>query len=375
MIIIAWRYGSKVIYRRYINNKAVIRAFVEGDEDGDGEDEAFDIQTGHGSRIGGGIYGRPITESPFSTEAQRAGLRRVSIKWHQFLLFKSTLEVRAKKGTRAGQAQREAMEEEIRRWRRMRLVDIQEQLEALVGKGAEFRDVQRAAIEAIMRQKSPVVVVMGTGAGRSMLFMLPASCSTGVIVVVVPLISLRGDIKTQCGKVGIECVEWDSRKPHEWASVVLVTPESAVSESFGNFINRQRAMGRLERIVIDECHVVLDSTSGWRTRMLGLRNLVKAETQLVYLTATMRPDEQGEFIRLMGLPEKEKCYWFQGGTTRKNVAYQVRMYNIEEEEEVVGKLVGEKKAEYPMPGQIIVYCDTVEKTVRLATVLGCVYYY
>lgn len=28
-----------------------------------------------------------------------------------------------------------------------------------------------------------------------------------------------------------------------------------------------------------------------------------------------------------------------------------------------------------MPGQIIVYCDTVERTVRLATVLGCVYYH
>ena len=375
MTIMAWRHGSKAIYRRYINDKAVIRAFVEGDEDQDGEDEAFDIQTGHGSRVGGGIYGRPITESPFSTEAQRAGLRRVSIEWHGFLLFKSTLEVRAKKGTRAAQARREAIEEEIRRWRRMRLVDVQEQLEALIGKGAQFRDVQRVAIEAIMRQKSPVVVVMGTGAGKSMLFILPASCSTGVTVVVVPLISLRGDIKRRCEKAGIECVEWDSRKPHEWASVVLVTPESAVSESFGNFMNRQRAMGRLERIVIDECHVVLDSTSGWRTRILGLRDLVKAETQLVYLTATMRPGEQGEFIRLMGLPAKEKCYWFQGITTRKNVAYQVRMYDVKEEEEVVGKLVEEKKVKYPMPGQIIVYCDTVEKTERLATVLGCVCYH
>ncbi|KAH6612357.1 hypothetical protein C7974DRAFT_289225, partial [Boeremia exigua] len=108
---------------------------------------------------------------------------------------------------------------------------------------------------------------MGTGAGKSMAFMLPASCSTGVTVVVVPLV-----------QAGIECVEWDSRKPQEWASVVLVTPESAVSESFGGFINRQRAMGRLDRIVVDKCHVVLDSTSGWRTRMLALRDLVKAET-------------------------------------------------------------------------------------------------
>jgi superfamily II DNA helicase RecQ len=96
-----------------------------------------------------------------------------------------------------------------------------------------------------MHQKSPVVVVMGTGAGKSMAFMLPASCSTGITVVVVPLVSLRGNLKDRCVQAGIDCVEWDSRKPQEWGSVVLVTPESAVSESFGGFINRQRAMAEL----------------------------------------------------------------------------------------------------------------------------------
>lgn len=54
-------------------------------------------------------------------------------------------------------------------------------------------------------------------------------------------------------------MEWNSRRPNEWAQVVLVTPESAVGEAFGQFINRQRAMGRLDRIVVDECHVILDS--------------------------------------------------------------------------------------------------------------------
>jgi superfamily II DNA helicase RecQ len=172
-------------------------------------------------------------------------------------------------------------------------------------------------------------------------------------------------------------VEWDSRKPHEWASIVLVTPESAVSEGFGNFIHRQRAMGRLDRIVVDECHVVLDSTGGWRKRMLALRELVKAETQLVYLTATMRPRDEAEFIRLMGLLAKENCQWFRGVTTRKNVGYQVHLFNRKEEkeEEVLMRLVEEKKRQYPMPGQIIVYCDMVEKAVQYARLLQCVCYH
>jgi len=109
--------------------------------------------------------------------------------------------------------------------------------------------------------------------------------------------------------------------------------------------------------------------------MLRLRDLVKTETQLVYLTATMRPRDEAEFIWLMGLPAKEKSHWSRGVTTRKNVEYQIRLYNWEEEGEAVKKLVEERKRQYPIPGQIIVYCNEVEKTVRLATGLGCVCYH
>ena len=69
-------------------------------------------------------------------------------------------------------------------------------------------------------------------------------------------------------------------------------------------------MGWLEQIVINKYYMVLDSILGWKTQMLALQDLVKVEMQLVYLTATMWPDKQGEFIQLMRLLAKEKCYWF-----------------------------------------------------------------
>ena len=78
-----WRYISKAIYRKYINDKAVIKAVVEGDKDEDKEDNLFNIQTGYSLKIGGGIYGRPITESPFSVKSQRTALRRVSMEWYR----------------------------------------------------------------------------------------------------------------------------------------------------------------------------------------------------------------------------------------------------------------------------------------------------
>jgi superfamily II DNA helicase RecQ len=47
----------------------------------------------------------------------------------------------------------------------------------------------------ILAGESPVVAVIGTGGGKSLLFMLSAFCSGGgVNVVVIPLIALRQDI-------------------------------------------------------------------------------------------------------------------------------------------------------------------------------------
>ncbi|OJJ78410.1 uncharacterized protein ASPGLDRAFT_97152, partial [Aspergillus glaucus CBS 516.65] len=70
---------------------------------------------------------------------------------------------------------------------------------------------------------------MPTGGGKSMLFMLPAWVAPrGTTVVVVPLIALRGDLQQRCAKLGIPCVEWESRRPPDEASIVLVTPESAI---------------------------------------------------------------------------------------------------------------------------------------------------
>ncbi len=78
---------------------------------------------------------------------------------------------------------------------------------------------------------------------------------------------------------------------------------------------------------------------------------------------------------MTGLPAKKKCHWFQEVTTRRNVEYRIQLHDRREEEETVVKLMEEKKQQYPMPGQIIIYCDTVKKIKRLAAVLGCVCYH
>jgi hypothetical protein len=64
---------------------------------------------------------------------------------------------------------------------------------------------------------------------------------------------------------------------------------------------------------------MLDSLDRFRSCMLALRNLVQAETQIVYLTATLQPREEQQFINAIELLLKKQCKWFRRQTTRKNI--------------------------------------------------------
>ena len=65
---------------------------------------------------------------------------------------------------------------------------LEESLQQFFGYG-EFRPQQQEAVEAALLGRD-VLVVMPTGAGKSLCFQLPAALSGGVTVVVSPLIAL-----------------------------------------------------------------------------------------------------------------------------------------------------------------------------------------
>jgi superfamily II DNA helicase RecQ len=135
----------------------------------------------------------------------------------------------------------------------VRETDRQHVLQKIAGQGAEFRGLQQVGLEAITNRATRVMIIMR-------FFIVPAASSKeGVSIVVVPLTSLREDLRDRCSKAGIRCAEWDGSSPLFWASIVLVTPESVVTKAFSRFINQKKMMRQLDRIMIDECYVVLES--------------------------------------------------------------------------------------------------------------------
>jgi hypothetical protein len=144
-----------------------------------------------------------------------------------------------------------------------------------------------------------------------------------------------------------------------------------VTKSFNRFINGKLATGELDRIVVDESHVVLDSTKTWRPKVLELAEFARRGCQMVYLTATLPPKEEPSWLEAMGL-EKKQVRMIRDSTTRRNITYLE--YDKQEEEERVADLVG-KKLEEHQEGQIVVYCRRVEQCKKMGEVLRCPVYY
>src|SRR5947199_10853044 len=95
----------------------------------------------------------------------------------------------------------------FRRWQKLRQTNLQEALQQLMGPETQFRGKQLAALRAIMDNKSPIILVMRTGGGKSLMFMLPASVKeAGTTVVVTPLTALKYDMQRRCRELGINCM-------------------------------------------------------------------------------------------------------------------------------------------------------------------------
>jgi late competence protein required for DNA uptake (superfamily II DNA/RNA helicase) len=295
------------------------------DADGDPEDGAGDIadeQAGHSSHVAGMVYGRESMEFAGSTTMRRLKFRASSMDWHQFLGF--TADTPTVLGKRVNPWEAQAADHQAQRRAQLQATHMESALQRMTQRpDIYFRGVQQPAMQAIQDGASPVVAVMPTGGGKSMLFMLPAFVAPGgCTVVVVPLISLRADLMQRCQQLGIQCVSWESRRPPDEAAIVLVTPESSEDPDFHTFLNRQRWMRRLDRIVVDECHIILNQQKDFRPAMARLGRLVSARTQMVFLTATLPPRMEEIFFQRIRHPAQAVSI-YRARTSRGNVAYRV----------------------------------------------------
>ncbi|KAM0720756.1 hypothetical protein Q7P37_004893 [Cladosporium fusiforme] len=179
---------------------------------------------------------------------------------------------------------------------------------------------QEQALTTIMSWTEQVVAILPTGAGKSLLFMLPCSLpDAGITILIVPLVALHGDMLRRVREMKIDHLEWQPGESRE-ASLILVSAEAVSSKEFMKYARRLIAEQKLDRIVIDECHLTVTAAE-YRPSIVQLTAIRSLRTQFVYLTATLPPSMRAEF--------EERNYLYQptmirAASNRPNIFYMVR---------------------------------------------------
>ncbi|KAL2349603.1 P-loop containing nucleoside triphosphate hydrolase protein [Cryomyces antarcticus] len=264
-------------------------------------EDALELHAGRGEKIGVQRYGVPSDIVKHLSIRSMETFRPLSEAWHRFLDLSSDEQDEERKRMQQSEPVRwdnkkraredpgmlcirsappklvkgdergSAADQEVHKG--VGTAEVETAMQRVLGrKEVSFRSKeQELAMEAILAGQTPLVVVLPTGGGKSLLFMVPA-CSEepGVTIVVAPFRALVDDLVDRLKKRGIDCLEW---KPGEVnpAAVVVVSADMVANWTFLNYASLLDRQGLLRRVVIDECHLTFTS-SDYRPKLAQLKH-------------------------------------------------------------------------------------------------------
>lgn len=189
---------------------------------------------------------------------------------------------------------------------------------------------QQAEIVRHVVQGGDAVVLLPTGAGKSLCYQIPAICRPGVGVVVSPLIALMRDQVEALRQSGVKAAALHSAlEPDEARQVrddlasgnldlLYVTPERLAGGGFADFLSRQR----IALFAIDEAHCVSQWGHDFRPEYLQLAALKERFPGVprLALTATADPQTRDDLIHRLRLDEARV---FSASFDRPNISYTI----------------------------------------------------
>ncbi len=241
---------------------------------------------------------------------------------------------------------------------------------------ARFRASQEEVCRTAVSGRD-LLLVMPTGAGKSLCYQLPAIARGGTALVISPLIALMEDQSAKLSSFGLRvtrihsglertlarqaCVDY----LHGDLQFLFIAPERLRVPGFPEMLAKRR----LALIAIDEAHCISQWGHDFRPdyRMIGqhlpaLRGTPDA-APVIALTATATPTVQADIISQLGMVRPAK---FIHGFRRENLAIEVVEVPLPERAEVICKLLSDSTRR-----PAIVYATSRKQSERLAEELAC----
>jgi hypothetical protein len=354
--------------------------------------DIFHHQAARGPRLGNQVYGGTVNFNNGLTDAGLQQYLKASKLWHTLCRPRTGQRSSSLAHTRRPSSidmpltKRVALHRVTPRHRRCwNLSEAQAALQRLypVEGAASFRsESQKQLIESIIMNHAEVVGVLATGEGKSLAFMLPSLLPrSATTVVIIPLVALRQDMVRRCEEAGVPYAVWDEHTherdltgcPLLFAAVENLTQHSRLRGLLG----RLDAAECLDRVVFDECHLVL-TTSHYRPKMRLMKYLRGLRCQFVLLSATLPPLMMKDFEEALLL---EHPTVVRSRTFRRDIFYRIKRQSTRKKGQsfmdymahgisfVVNAIAHEEAA------RVIVYVNERQQADELAALVGGLVYY
>jgi ATP-dependent DNA helicase RecQ len=234
-----------------------------------------------------------------------------------------------------------------------------------------FRPRQREIITDVLSGRD-ALVVMPTGAGKSLCYQLPAVALRGLTLIISPLISLMTDQVRQLRELRIPAMMLTSGQPWEEQRVVMdrmrdgfrgllfVAPERFAAPGFQSIITSRK----LSLLAIDEAHCISQWGHDFRPEYLRLGEVRQqlGDPLTVALTATATAQVRQDIVRSLRLQD---AAIHVTGFDRPNLRYQSITFRKanDKQDELVDYLRRRKTGG-------IVYCSTRRQVEMVTSLLA-----